>query len=82
VHIARSRQAGLSLPPHRPLSGQRVPNPPDCVSGRRCGSGRDGGEPGRSVERSRWAGSHIRCRPCAWLRTICLLAGASPWCGS
>src|SRR5690349_15882565 len=39
---------------------------------------------GRSVERSRWAGSHIRCRLRLWLgfRTTCPLAGASPWRGS
>src|SRR6266536_1166483 len=39
---------------------------------------------GRSVERSRWAGSHIRCRLRLWpgFRTTCSLAGASPWRGS
>ena len=51
--------------------------------GRRCGPGRDGSESGRSVERSRWAGSLTACR-LVWpgLRTTCRPAGASPWRGS
>ena len=51
--------------------------PPDCVSGRRCGSGRDGSAPGRSVERSRRAGSHIRCRPLE----VCELTCCTRHCG-
>ena len=34
------------------------------TSGRRCALGRDGSEPGRSVERPWWAGSRTACRPC------------------
>src|SRR5712671_1710820 len=38
------------------------------TSGRRCGPGRDGSEPGRSVERSRLAWLLIRLPPCwVWL---------------
>jgi hypothetical protein len=44
--------------------------------GRWCGPGRDGSEPGRSVERSRSAGSCPACRPAGvGFRTTCQLPG-------
>jgi hypothetical protein len=51
--------------------------------GRRYEPGRDGSELGRSVKRSRRAGSSSACRPAGLgFRTTCRPAGTSPWRGS
>ena len=67
----------------QPSGGNRARSRLIETSGRRCGPGRDGSEPGRSVERSRLAWLSNRLPPCrAGFRTTCWLAGASPWRGS